>query len=44
MTDYLTVIEALAIHGDQIRRYGGAADVRDPGLLETALYRPQTGY
>ncbi len=44
MTDYLTVIEVLAIHEDQIARYGGAHGVRDHGLLEAALYRPQTGY
>ena len=44
MTDYLTLIEVLAIHEDQIERYGGAHGVRDPGLLEAALYRPQTGY
>jgi death-on-curing protein len=44
MTDYLTVIEVLAIHDDQVERYGGAAGVRDLGLLEAALYRPQTGY
>ena len=44
MTVYLTVVEVLAIHDDQIARYGGALGVRDPGLLEAALYRPQTGY
>lgn len=44
MTDYLTLIEVLAIHHDQIKRYGGAEGVRDFGLLEAALYRPQTGY
>src|ERR1700749_3615597 len=44
MTDYLTVAEALAMHADQIERYGGAHGVRDPGLLEAALFRPQTGY
>ena len=44
MTDYLTVIEVLAIHDDQIERYGGSAGVRDLGLLEAALYRPQTGH
>jgi death-on-curing protein len=44
MTDYLTVIEVLAIHHDQILRYGGAGGVRDGGLLEAALFRPQTGY
>ncbi len=44
MTDHLTVAEVLAIHADQIERYGGSHGVRDPGLLEAALYRPQTGY
>lgn len=44
MTEYLTVIEVLAIHDDQIQRYGGSSRVQDLGLLEAALYRPQTGY
>jgi len=44
MTDYLTVAEVLAMHADQIERYGGSHGVRDPGLLEAALFRPQTGY
>ncbi len=44
MTDYLTVAEVLAMHADQVERYGGYHGVRDSGLLEAALYRPQTGY
>ena len=44
MTDYLTMADVLAIHADQIERYGGSQGVRDMGLLEAALYRPQTGY
>ena len=32
------------MHADQIERYGGTHGVRDLGLLEAALYRPQTGY
>ena len=44
MTDYLTLAEVLAIHADQIERYGASHGVRDFGLLEAALYRPQTGY
>jgi len=44
MTNYLTVTEVLAMHVDQIERYGGSHGLRDPGLLEAALYRPQTGY
>jgi len=44
VTEYVTVIEMLAIHDDQIKGYGGATGVRDFGLLETALFRTQTGY
>jgi death-on-curing protein len=44
MTDYLTLAEALAIHDDQVERYSGSPGVRDLGLLEAALFRPQTGY
>jgi len=44
MTDYLTVVEVVAMHADQIERYGGSHGIRDLGLLEAALYRPQTGY
>lgn len=44
MTDYLTLAELLAIHADQIERYGGSPGIRDLGALEAALYRPQTGY
>lgn len=44
MTDYLVLAEVLAIHDDQIDRYGGSKGIRDPGLLEAALFRPQTGY
>jgi death-on-curing protein len=44
VTDYLTVAEVLAMRADQIERYGGAHGLRDAGLLEAALFRPQTGY
>ncbi|MEE9396306.1 MAG: type II toxin-antitoxin system death-on-curing family toxin [Methylococcales bacterium] len=44
MTDYLTLADVLAIHSDQITRYGGAEGLRDPGQLEAALFRMQTGY
>jgi len=42
--DYLTLADVLAIHEDQLARYGGSAGVRDFGLLEAGLFRPQTGY
>lgn len=32
---------ALAFHAEQIREHGGTPGVRDPGLLESALGRPQ---
>lgn len=31
--------EVLAMHADQIERYGGSHGIRDPGLLEAALFR-----
>ena len=43
-TKYLTTNEALLIHAILLRKYGGAEGLRDPGLLEAALFRPQTGY
>lgn len=44
MVRFLSVDEALAIHERVIERFGGPGGVRDLGLLESALYRPQTGY
>lgn len=41
---YLTLDEAIAIHQGLIERFGGLEGVRDLGLLESALYRPRTGY
>lgn len=34
----------LALHDRVIEKFGGATGIRDPGLLESALYRPQSGY
>ena len=42
--DYLTVADVLGIHAVLMQRYGGTLGVRDPGALEAALFRPQTGY
>lgn len=41
---FLTVADALTLHDLLIRRYGGSAGIRDVGALESALFRPQTGY
>lgn len=44
MLRFLTRDEVLAIHETMLERFGGPAGVRDLGLLESALHRPQTGY
>jgi death-on-curing protein len=41
---YLTVAEVIAIHHHQIDEYGGGPGLRDQGALESAVFRPQTGY
>ncbi len=41
---FLTVDEVLALHEILIARFGGSPGIRDQGLLESALYRPRTGY
>ncbi|MXW46394.1 MAG: type II toxin-antitoxin system death-on-curing family toxin [Gammaproteobacteria bacterium] len=41
---FLSVDEAIEIHERLIERFGGSPGIRDRGLLESALYRPQTGY
>ncbi len=38
---WLTSREVLAMHARQIAEHGGSAGVRDLGLLESALARPQ---
>jgi death-on-curing protein len=36
--------ECLVLHKELIRRFGGQGGIRDPGLLESALARPRSGY
>ncbi len=43
-TDYLTTADLLGLHVILIKRYAGLLGVRDPGALEAAIYRPQSGY
>jgi len=42
--DYLTVVDALDLHRQLIDLFGGSHGVRDMGALESALFRPQSGY
>jgi death-on-curing protein len=41
---FLSLDEAIAIHERLIDKFGGKLGLRDKGLLESALFRPQTGY
>ena len=41
---FLSLDEVLALHADQISRYGGEAGVRDLGLLKSALAMPQARF
>jgi death on curing protein len=44
MAEYLypTVVEAMEMH--RLDEFGGMHGLRDAGLLEAAIYRPQNGY
>jgi len=42
--EFLSLDEVLEIHRRVIDRFGGSSGLRDPGLLESALYRPRSGY
>jgi death-on-curing protein len=41
VTVYLSLEQVLDLHRVQIRRFGGAAGLRDRGALESAIGRPQ---
>lgn len=41
---FLTLDEVLALHADQIERYGGTHGLRDLGLLESALATPRASF
>lgn len=41
---FLTLEEVLALHADQIERYGGSHGLRDPGLLSSALAMPEASF
>ena len=43
-TYYLSLEQVLIIHTDQIERYGGSHGLRDLGLLESAVFRPQSSF
>lgn len=41
---FLTLDEVLALHADQIDRYGGSRGLRDLGLLESAAAAPRATF
>ena len=41
---FLDMEDVLELHKVQLARFGGAAGIRDAGLIEAALARPQSGY
>ena len=41
---YVTVGEAVEMHRQLIEEFGGIHGLRDRGLLEAAIFRPQSGY
>ena len=43
-TSFLTLDEVLAIHAEQIARYGGMSGLRDRGLLSSALALPEATF
>ena len=41
---YLTVVEVVLIHFTAVELRGGLHGIRDQGALESAVFRPQSGY
>jgi death on curing protein len=43
-SEFLDLEDVLLIHEGQLAKYGGAAGIRDQGLLESALAQPQATF
>lgn len=41
---FLTLIEVMAIHQNQIENYGGSLGLRDSGMLSAALAQPESSF
>lgn len=41
---YITLDEVLAVHDDMVERYGGSFGIRDLGLIQSAIARPQASF
>jgi death-on-curing protein len=42
--DFLSVEDVIFLHDEQLVRFGGAAGIRDQGLLESAVGMPQASF
>ena len=42
--DFLELSDVMQIHINQIANYGGANDIRDANLLESAIEQPRASY
>lgn len=43
-TTFLTVSQVLFIHDQMVKRFGGSHGIRDTGLIESAVARPQATF
>lgn len=43
-TRYLTVVQVLFLHDQSIKKFGGSGGIRDLGLVESAVARPQASF
>ena len=41
---YLTLVDVIAIHDNMVSLYGGSLGIRDLGLVESAISRPQATF
>ena len=41
---YITLDSVLAIHDDMVEKYGGSHGIRDLGLIQSAIARPQSSF
>jgi len=42
--EFLEISDILEIHADQISNYGGTIEVRDAGILESAIEQPRATF
>lgn len=43
-TSYITLDVVLVIHDDMIEKYGGSYGIRDLGLIQSAIARPESSF